>query len=1033
MIFLKMTKPDTQKKLLLLESGVRFHTTRFERAKDPTPSGFSMKLRKHIRGRKLVAVRQLGRNGGMDRVIDFEFGFGDTACHLILELYASGNIILTDFKYRTLTLLRAHSYKPGVTKKGKGVEKSTMKKRKKGANNKVSGNNDDASVKFAVREVYPMRPEAETDCDAPAPPLLQEGASELRAILSDAVNREADSGLTLRLKQELSGWHSKASALGTDLVEHCIAQVGLSPAQTVTSEWIGSESAAASLDALAARMNAAWEQVRSLDQSSGKGFIYSDDKGNYCDFSAIPWAHRAEAESTEFPSVDAAADEYFSKRECEKDEKETSGAKNSALKKVEFVKKDHERRVAELERKTAERMRAAELVAKNSWVVGRAIEVIQRAVNSGMDWEALDRLLERERAMGDEVAAIVVGLKLEQNKITLLLREDMADDGDDDSDSDSDSDAAVRTKNRKCVRPLKVDVDIRLSAHANARNLFEEKKMAKRKAERTIEASEKVIRDLALKAERSMEREVSKRKGKQGIREARKVMWFEKFDWFVTSEGLLVISGKDAQQNELLVKRYLRESHGDVYVHADLHGAATCILRNPFGRDVPLPVESLRQAGAMTVCRSAAWSAKVIAGAWWVHASQVSKTAPTGEYLSTGSFMIRGKKNYLPPCKLEMGFGYIFKVDETQMGGSDADIGGMDGDESENAGGTDPFGAINPPNVWRFMYQKLEASQDTRASAEQAELLDEKEESRRSRSRDVASEDAQDDSIALEDLVADQLASDFAGLNASAPPDGVESAVRSGHKKKGKVRKSARQRRAEKAKHREGIEDDHVRGLKQRAKRGKQENQAVKQLPRGKRGKLKKAKRKYRHQDEEERKLAMKLLGHKFDEAAEEEDAKSNGEAELRKDKSRSQDADIIPQIETFEEDDASTAKHGGDEDRALKYYTACPRHGMPLVHALPFCGPISAMQFFKYRVKLTPGSTKRGRAVKTAVEVFSRLPSCESREKELIRQCADPLNIAMMRSAVKLTAPGLGKIQKEQKKAKKLAKKNAKKRNQAK
>lgn len=31
------------------------------------------------------------------------------------------------------------------------------------------------------------------------------------------------------------------------------------------------------------------------------------------------------------------------------------------------------------------------------------------------------------------------------------------------------------------------------------------------------------------------------------------------------------------------------------------------------------------------------------------HPVQVSKTAPTGEYLVTGSFMIRGRKNYLPP------------------------------------------------------------------------------------------------------------------------------------------------------------------------------------------------------------------------------------------------------------------------------------------------------------------------------------------------------------------------------------------------
>ena len=53
--------------------------------------------------------------------------------------------------------------------------------------------------------------------------------------------------------------------------------------------------------------------------------------------------------------------------------------------------------------------------------------------------------------------------------------------------------------------------------------------------------------------------------------------------------------------------------------------------------------------------------------AWWVHSHQVSKTAPTGEYLSTGSFMVRGKKNYLPPCQLVMGFGVLFKLEESSL------------------------------------------------------------------------------------------------------------------------------------------------------------------------------------------------------------------------------------------------------------------------------------------------------------------------------------------------------------------------------
>jgi len=52
-------------------------------------------------------------------------------------------------------------------------------------------------------------------------------------------------------------------------------------------------------------------------------------------------------------------------------------------------------------------------------------------------------------------------------------------------------------------------------------------------------------------------------------------MWFEKFFWFISSENYLVIAGKDAQQNETIVKKYLK--NGDVYVHADIHGASSCI------------------------------------------------------------------------------------------------------------------------------------------------------------------------------------------------------------------------------------------------------------------------------------------------------------------------------------------------------------------------------------------------------------------------------------------------------------------------
>lgn len=123
------------------------------------------------------------------------------------------------------------------------------------------------------------------------------------------------------------------------------------------------------------------------------------------------------------------------------------------------------------------------------------------------------------------------------------------------------------------------------------------------------------------------------------------------------------IGGRDQQQNELLVKRYLRPN--DIYVHAEIQGASSVIIKNPSGNEVP--PKTLNEAGTAAACYSVAWDAKVVTSTYWVHANQVSKTAPTGEYLTTGSFMIRGKKNFLPPCHLILGLGFLFKLEDSSV------------------------------------------------------------------------------------------------------------------------------------------------------------------------------------------------------------------------------------------------------------------------------------------------------------------------------------------------------------------------------
>jgi NFACT protein C-terminal domain/NFACT protein RNA binding domain len=131
------------------------------------------------------------------------------------------------------------------------------------------------------------------------------------------------------------------------------------------------------------------------------------------------------------------------------------------------------------------------------------------------------------------------------------------------------------------------------------------------------------------------------------------------------------------------VKRYLRP--GDAYLHADVFGAASCILRAKRRRvvtrgknnsdktggssstePIPLSEQSLREAGNFTICHSSAWSSRMVTSAWWVESHQVSKTAPSGEYLTVGSFMIRGKKNFLPPSQLELGLAVLFRLGDNE-------------------------------------------------------------------------------------------------------------------------------------------------------------------------------------------------------------------------------------------------------------------------------------------------------------------------------------------------------------------------------
>ena len=133
--------------------------------------------------------------------------------------------------------------------------------------------------------------------------------------------------------------------------------------------------------------------------------------------------------------------------------------------------------------------------------------------------------------------------------------------------------------------------------------------------------------------------------------------WYQVHHWFMTSggangePGLLAVCGRNAEGSETLVKRHMATR--DLYFHSEAAGSGSCILKNPEGREVS-PRE-LEEVGAFVVMHSQTWKMGVADRAYWVLPEQVSKTAPTGEFVQRGAFIVRGKRNYMVARPLEVG------------------------------------------------------------------------------------------------------------------------------------------------------------------------------------------------------------------------------------------------------------------------------------------------------------------------------------------------------------------------------------------
>ncbi|KAK2624876.1 hypothetical protein QTJ16_006069 [Diplocarpon rosae] len=927
-IFLiKFAKPD-HKQQIVIDSGFRCHLTGFSRATAAEPSDFVKRLRKYLKTRRVTSVGAVGT----DRIIEFQISDGQY--RLFLEFFASGNIILTDKELNILALLRIVGEGEGQEELRVGLKYSLdnrqnyqgippltnerltdalQKSVDRGDNGLVAGKKPKKRASDALRRALAIS-------ITEYPPMLVDHA--MRVTSFDASLKPAD----VLQSQEL--------------LDHLMRS--LQEAQRVVQEITSSEVARGYI---VAKKKDGYEEASQEDQAR-KFVIYED----FHPFRPSQFVNDPTTIFLEFQGFNKTVDEFFSSIEGQKLVSRLQEREQNAKRKIEAARQDQAKRLVGLQEFQELNIRKAGALQANVERVQEAMDAVNGLIAQGMDWVEIGKLVELEQKRNNPVASIIkLPLKLQENTISLLLDEEECND-DDESNYETDSDVSASEdeapkndpKQKETEKRLIIDINLALSPWANAREYYDQKRTAAVKEQKTLQSSTKALKSQEAKIAHELKKGLQQEKAV--LRPVRQQFWFEKFTWFISSDGYLVLGGRDAQQTEILYRKYLKK--GDIYVHADVQGASPVVIRNnPKTPDAPVPPSTLSQAGTLAISCSSSWDSKAGMSAWWVTADQVTKSAPTGEFLPAGSFMVKGKKNFLPPAVLLLGFGVMFLISEESKAKHIKHRVQDDGPASNSA---EP--------------QTLE-SKNHNLEDDQGSLPDDYEDSE-------AEEDGRDTNPLQTESISpvvtngddEQLVGEFIELHSD---DTFQ-----------------KEHQSEEPKLAADSEDDADTENDDASQPSPSSTQALgtgKKGPapakRGKKGKAKKIASKYKDQDEEDRILAQKLIGISggAEKAAAEASAKAAREAELAFQKERRRAQHQRAQRETAEHEEARKAiledgkeADAGEENLAsFDTLVGKPLKGDEILEAIPVCAPWAAMGTYKYKAKLQPGTQKKGKAIK--------------------------------------------------------------------
>lgn len=347
--------------------------------------------------------------------------------------------------------------------------------------------------------------------------------------------------------------------------------------------------------------------------------VFDDEKG-WIDVTPIPLESYADFKRKTYETFNEALDEYYTKMIVKERVAEAVKGAEQELAKQKRILQRQKRALEDLKEKIEGNRRIGDTIYMHLNELQFLLQRIMDEKRNGNPWEQIASSLMEEKEAGQLPAFYFHSLKPQR----LILN--------------------------VSVEKLTFPLALRQSIQANAAGYYSKAK----KAEKKLEGVKKALQETQAKIEKLQLQRIERIKEvRKPPPKRRKRAWYEKFRWFHSSDGFLVIGGRDATTNEIVIKKHM-EPHDKVF-HAEIHGAPFVLVKTK-GRS--LPEQTIKEAAQLAASYSRAWREGFgAADVYWVSPQQISKTPPPGQFLKKGSFMVSGPKNYVRNVQLRVAIG----------------------------------------------------------------------------------------------------------------------------------------------------------------------------------------------------------------------------------------------------------------------------------------------------------------------------------------------------------------------------------------